>query len=138
MSEQTLPEQTHGHATGEHAHPGPAQYILIGLILFFLTVIEVAIVYIQPITTNMPVLITSLMVLMTIKFILVAMFFMHLKFDNRLFSTLFTAPLLIAICITLAMVALFGAFTAGQHGGHYVPGLSEPAVVKPAEKGGGH
>jgi hypothetical protein len=35
---------------------------------------------------------------------------MHLKFDNRLFAGLFTAPLLVATAIVIALLALMGAF----------------------------
>jgi cytochrome c oxidase subunit IV len=114
MSQQTAAE--HAHAGEEHAHPGPGTYLLIGLILFILTVIEVVIVYIPAIASQPLLLIPSLVVLMTIKFALVVLFFMHLKFDNRLFSALFTAPLLIAVSITLALMALFGAFAVGHYG----------------------
>jgi cytochrome c oxidase subunit IV len=129
MSDHTAVVE-HGHAPGEHAHPGPGTYLLIGVILFFLTVIEVVIVYIPAIASQPLLMIPMLMVLMTIKFALVVMFFMHLKFDNRLFSFLFTAPLLIAVCITLALMALFGAYAVGQYG---APGET------PAKEGGsGH
>lgn len=95
----------HPVAGHEEHHPGPGVYIGIGLILFVLTVIEVAVVYLDALA---PVLLPILMVLMIIKFALVALFFMHLKYDNRLFATLFTAPLLIAVSLTLALLALFG------------------------------
>jgi cytochrome c oxidase subunit 4 len=118
MSELT--EHTTGepiHSGEEHAHPGPAVYIQIGVILFILTAIEVAVVYIPAIASITWLLISTLMVLMVIKFALVVLFFMHLKFDNKLFAGLFTAPLLIAVSITLALMALFGAFVVGQGGG---------------------
>ena len=112
MSEHTVEGIDHAHHLEAH-HPGPKTYILIGLILFLLTVIEVAVVYIE---TLEALLIPILMVLMAVKFALVVMYFMHLKFDNKLFSALFTAPLLIAVSITLALMALFGAFvTVGSH-----------------------
>lgn len=112
MEHEADVEHAHAQAHEEH-HPGPATYLKIGLILFILTVIEVALVYVQALEA---VLIPLLMVLMVIKFALVALYFMHLKFDNRLFSTLFTAPLLISVSITLALMVLFGAFiTAGSH-----------------------
>jgi len=114
MSEQSVVEQAHG--AGEHAHPGPGTYLLIGVILFFLTALEVAVIYIPSIAQVPLLLIPILMVLMTIKFALVVLFFMHLKFDNRLFASLFTAPLLIAVCVTLALMALFGAYAVGHYG----------------------
>jgi cytochrome c oxidase subunit 4 len=100
------------HAAGEHHHPGPAEYIKIGVILFVLTVIEVAVVYVPALSA---LLVPILMVLMAIKFALVVLWFMHLRFDNPLFSGLFTAPLFIALAITLALMALFGSFFGGGH-----------------------
>lgn len=101
----------HGQGAAEHGHPGPVEYLKIGAILFVLTVIEVAIVYVEAFR---PWLVASLMVLMVIKFALVVLWFMHLKFDNRLFSTLFTAPLVIATCIVLALIALFSFYVGGE------------------------
>ncbi len=88
----------HPVAGHEEHHPGPRQYVTIGVILFVLTVVEVAVVYMSLGAFLLPIL----MVLMVIKFALVVLYFMHLKFDNKLFSTLFTAPLLIAASIVLA------------------------------------
>jgi len=44
-------------------------------------------------------------VLMAVKFLIVVSYFMHLKFDNRIFSVLFYAGLLLAI--TVYVIALF-------------------------------
>ncbi len=120
------PEHPEHPVAGHEAHhPGPRQYVMIGVILFVLTVVEVAVVYMS----LGPWLLPILMVLMTVKFALVVLFFMHLKFDNKLFSTLFTAPLLIAVSIVLALIALFsyrtlqaiimaGGSVTGAGGGH--------------------
>ena len=98
------PEHPEHPVAGHEAHhPGPRQYLTIGVILFVLTVVEVAVVYMSLGAFLLPIL----MVLMVIKFALVVLYFMHLKFDNKLFSTLFTAPLLIAVSIVLALIALF-------------------------------
>jgi cytochrome c oxidase subunit 4 len=42
------------------------------------------------------------------KFIIVVMFYMHLKYDHRLFRVLFTGPLLIAALTLLALMFLLG------------------------------
>ena len=42
------------------------------------------------------------------KFVIVVMFYMHLKYDHRLFRVLFTGPLLIAALTLLALLFLFG------------------------------
>jgi len=56
------------------------------------------------------------MALMVVKFALVVMFFMHLKYDSQLLTGLFAGPLLIASAIVLAMIALYGWFGTGGLG----------------------
>jgi len=53
------------------------------------------------------VIVPILLVLSAVKFSLVAMFFMHLKFDNRLFSTIFTGPLVLAFAVLIALLTIF-------------------------------
>jgi heme/copper-type cytochrome/quinol oxidase subunit 4 len=48
-----------------------------------------------------------LMVLSAVKFALVAMFYMHLKQDSKLFSGLFVFPLMIAAFIIVVLMLLF-------------------------------
>lgn len=86
---------------GEHAHPGPRQYVIIGIILAVITAVEVATFYVPAFR---PILIPFLLTLATIKFAMVAMFFMHLKFDGRLFTWLFVAGLLLATAILSVML----------------------------------
>ena len=38
------------------------------------------------------------------------MFYMHLKPDSKLFTALFTAPLLLAAAVVLALMTLMGAW----------------------------
>ena len=45
-----------------------------------------------------------------VKFVLVVGFFMHLKYDSSIMRALFVGPLIIAILIILAIMALFGAY----------------------------
>jgi cytochrome c oxidase subunit 4 len=46
-------------------------------------------------------------VLSATKFAIVVLFYMHLKYDHRLFKLLFTGPLIIAVSTLLALFALF-------------------------------
>jgi cytochrome c oxidase subunit 4 len=96
-----------GHAppAGEHAHPGAKQYLAIAVVLLVLTVIEVAIFYVPQLKS---VLVPTLLALSAIKFALVAMFYMHLKFDHRLFSWLFVVPMVLAAALIIALLKLFG------------------------------
>src|SRR4051812_23936137 len=89
---------------GEHAHPGAKEYVVVAVVLAFLTSIEVAIYYLDFVR---PFLAHLLIALSLVKFFMVAAFFMHLKFDNRLFSTLFVGGLILAISLGIALLALF-------------------------------
>jgi cytochrome c oxidase subunit 4 len=51
-----------------------------------------------------------LLAMSAFKFFLVVGFFMHLRYDHPIMRALFVGPLLIAIVIILAVMALFGAF----------------------------
>ena len=92
--------------TGGAAHPTPRTYIIIAAVLTVITAIEVAIFYWDALKDA---LVPIFIVLSAVKFALVAMFYMHLKFDERLFSGLFVAGLLLAASVIIALMALFGA-----------------------------
>jgi len=89
----------------EHEHPGNSEYVRIGVILAIITAIEVAIFYIPALT---PVMLPLLLILSAAKFALVAMYYMHLKFDSRLYTWLFCGGMMIAGALLLAFLGLFG------------------------------
>lgn len=72
-----------------------------------LTSIEVAIYYID---LNTITLVTGLLILAACKFGLVITFFMHLRFDNRLFTVFFLGALVMAVAAFIAMLAMFRVF----------------------------
>lgn len=76
-----------------HAHPSPAKYVGVALFLAIVTGIEVGIYYIE-----MPdrLFVAILMGLAFIKFAMVAAYFMHLKFDQRLLRRLFVTGIVLA------------------------------------------
>lgn len=88
----------------EHAHPGWGTYALIAAILTVITAAEVAVFYIPALDA---VLVPILLVLSGAKFVLVVMFYMHLKFDSNIFTGVFAAPLLLAVLLVIGMVLLF-------------------------------
>ena len=49
----------------------------------------------------------TLLSLSALKFAIVAMWYMHLKFDHKLFSWLFVVPMGIAALVVLALIRLF-------------------------------
>jgi cytochrome c oxidase subunit IV len=100
-----MADPTHAPAShGEHAHPGAKEYLAIATVLVVITAVEVAVFYIP---SMKPVLVPVLLTLSAVKFALVAMFYMHLKFDHRLFSWLFVLPMLLATFVILALIKLF-------------------------------
>ena len=106
---------SHAAHADAHAHPAVGTYLKIGLTLFILTALEVGAYEVvhrgQPAGFAHllePVVVPVLLILSAIKFALVAMFYMHLKYDHRLFRVLFTGPLLIAALTLVALLFLFG------------------------------
>jgi cytochrome c oxidase subunit IV len=79
-----------------HSHPGPRQYVMVAIILAVVTAAEVAIYYV---TALEGVLIPFLLAFSVIKFALVALWFMHLRFDSRLFARLFVTGIVLALFI---------------------------------------
>lgn len=88
----------------EHGHPRTWEYVQIAIVLAIITGAEVMVYYQEAVR---PLIVPILLVLSACKFTLVAMFFMHLKFDNRLFSMLFSGPLVLAFAVMMAVLSLF-------------------------------
>ena len=88
------------------AHPTPRTYLKIAALLTSITAVEITIFYMDALKD---ILVPVFLLLSAVKFALVAMFYMHLKFDQRLFSALFVAGLLLASFLIIALMALFGA-----------------------------
>jgi cytochrome c oxidase subunit 4 len=107
-SHTAVAHQAHG---GGHA--SVKTYINVAIALAILTAIEVASLYTPGIPNGL--LVTSLLVMSALKFSLVVGFFMHLRYDSRILRTLFVGPLMIAIAIILALMALFSAFILLPH-----------------------
>ena len=104
MHNPTSTEVTTGQTAHQPAHPRAGEYVRIAVILALITMVEVLVYYQESLR---PVIVPVLLVLSAIKFSLVALFFMHLKFDNRLFSTIFTGPLVLAFAVLMALLTIF-------------------------------
>jgi cytochrome c oxidase subunit 4 len=48
----------------------------------------------------------ALLIMSAAKFIIVVMFYMHLKYDHKLFRALFTGPLIIAMATLIGLLFL--------------------------------
>src|SRR5690606_16978402 len=82
-------------------------YILIVLILGVITYAEFAIVEYPQAWLGQTMTLVVLAVLSVLKFLLVVMFFMHLKGDARMSSGFFASGMVIALATFIAMTAMF-------------------------------
>ena len=85
-----------------HAHPGPFEYIKVALILAAVTAAEVIVYYMSGLKS---VLVPVLVGMSAVKFGLVGLYFMHLKFDTRLFRRLFALGIALAIIVYSVVLA---------------------------------
>jgi cytochrome c oxidase subunit IV len=92
-----------------HAHPHPtwSTYKWVALVLVIITVIEVWVYYIPQFVASR-LFVPSLLIMSAVKFVIVVMFYMHLKYDHKLFRALFTGPLIIAVLTIISLLFLFG------------------------------
>jgi cytochrome c oxidase subunit 4 len=79
-------------------HPGVAQYVEIGVILAVLTGIEVS-MYAFRGALSRAVTTPTLLVLTAIKFLLVVLWFMHLRFDHKMFRRVFFFGVVLATVV---------------------------------------
>jgi cytochrome c oxidase subunit 4 len=115
---------THGDHAAEHPHPPAGLYAKVGLILFVLTALEVGLYEITygghagpSARAIMPFFVPLLLLLSAAKFALVAMFYMHLKQDSKLFSGVFVFPLIIASFVIVGLMILMAYHMAFARAG---------------------
>ena len=87
-------------------HPDPATYIRVGAILAVVTAVEVVLYYLD---IAFGALLGLLLALSLMKFVLVLLWFMHLQFDSRLYSTLFAGGMMLVIALFFVVLATLGA-----------------------------
>ena len=83
-----------------------AGYIRIAIILAAITALEVSTYYVDFGPLFMP----SLMIMMVVKFVMVVSYFMHLKFDSKIFTFLFYTGLGLALFVYITALATFKFF----------------------------
>ena len=101
---EVLPEEGGGH----HDHPGEGKYIKVALVLAAITAVEVAFSYWEAVEG---ILAPSLIAMSVVKFAIVVLYFMHLKFDSRLFRRLFVAGIVLAVFCFTAVLTTFHVWT---------------------------
>jgi cytochrome c oxidase subunit 4 len=112
MSSGAVDQADHVEPAGDHddhaGHPTEWQYIKIALILAAITAVEVALYYwsfSSDVANN-----TVLMLLAAVKFVIVAAYFMHLKFDNKILRRLFITGFVLATFCYVAYLVTLGVF----------------------------
>jgi cytochrome c oxidase subunit 4 len=98
-----------GHAAEQHeeehgGHATVGTYVLIGVILTIITAVEVAIFYIPALAG---VLVPVLLTLSAAKFVIVVLFYMHLKYDHPIFGRVFFGPMFLAVIVAAGLLLLF-------------------------------
>lgn len=91
---------------GAHEHISDNKYVVIAAILAIITAAEVAASYIELGWAFIPLLLS----MMVIKFFIVVSFFMHLRFDNKIFARLFYIGLFLAVFVYTAALLTFRFF----------------------------
>ena len=97
-----------GNDDHEAEHLSDNRYIGIALILAVITALEVAASYLDLGAFFLP----ALLGMMVVKFLTVVLYFMHLKFDNKLFKRLFYTGLILAIFVYVVALLTFRFFDA--------------------------
>jgi cytochrome c oxidase subunit 4 len=109
---QAAVAKAEGHE-GVGGHPGPRTYVLVAAWLFVATAIEVGMYYLK-----MPagLFIGLLLFLMIVKFTTVVAYFMHLKYDAKIFRRFMVTGIVLAIAVYMIVLLTFGLFRASAHG----------------------
>lgn len=99
----------------EHAHPTWSIYWKVAVVLTLITAVEVWVYYIPSFVASR-LFVPILLIMSAVKFAIVVLFYMHLRYDHRLFKTLFTGPLILAVTLVMALMFLFGHLHVGRIG----------------------
>ncbi|MEP6832806.1 MAG: cytochrome C oxidase subunit IV family protein [Gemmatimonas sp.] len=96
------------HADEAHhdEHPTWSTYWKVALVLTFITAVEVSAYYI-PVWSKSWIYVPSMLAMSAVKFAIVGAYYMHLKYDHKVFRTLFTGPLLLAGLTLIGLMFLF-------------------------------
>ena len=87
-------------------HPSGWTYVKVGALLTIITAVEVWLYYI-PAAVASPLFNPTMLAMSAAKFAIVVMFYMHLKYDHKIFRALFTGPLIVAAITVVAFLFLF-------------------------------
>jgi len=111
------------------AHPSDRTYVGIGLLLALITAAEIVTFYFEDNLGS--ILVPVLLVMMVVKFVTIAGYFMHLRFDTNLFTRLFVAGVVLAIFVYLVVLTTFEFFGVAGEKGSTADERQAAAVVVP-------
>ena len=121
---------THETEHGGGGHPSLKQYIFIAVLLFVITIVEFVLILdsvglreASPVGTTI-----ILFLLSAVKFAIVILFYMHLKFDNKFFFWVFIAGMVLAVMVGLALMGLFTAVKPTLGGEPRLPDVAAPCA----------
>ncbi|HVE75481.1 MAG TPA: cytochrome C oxidase subunit IV family protein [Actinomycetota bacterium] len=97
----------------EHTHPSEGQYIKIAVILAVVTAAEVLVYYIPSLR---PLLVPVLLAMAVVKFIMVALYFMHLKYDSRMFRRFFVLGVILSLAVFSVVLLTFSVLGSAGTG----------------------
>ena len=92
----------------KHEHPTEKQYVMVALVLAAITLAEVLVYYVESLEG---LLVPILAVMSIVKFALVVLWFMRVRFDSRLFGRLFFTGLALALFCYIAVLSTFHVWT---------------------------
>ena len=127
-----------GHLDADHTHgPTDGQYFLIFWTLFTITALEVSTYFWEDWfgegDTVRRIGVAVLLTLMVVKFVLIAGYFMHLKFDSALLRRIFVFGLIFGIAIYTIALSVMNIWT--DNGNTYYDDPPPPTMA-PATEGG--
>ncbi len=97
----------HDPTAPDHAHPSEWEYIKVAIFLAVVTAAEVALYYVDVGDFDVP----ALLALGVVKFVVVVLWFMHLRFDSRIFRRLFAIGILLALFCYIVVLSTFHVWT---------------------------
>lgn len=90
-------------------HPSPREYVRVAVVLAVVTALEVAVYYLDWVHEH-GLLIPLLFLFALVKFSLVVLWYMHLRFDSRTYARFFVMGLAGALTLYVAVLLMFRTF----------------------------
>lgn len=122
-----MSHQTHATSHDEHPPTTIREYVMIGLVLTVVTIVELWASYNEEMLGVL--LVPALFIMSAFKFAVVVAMFMHLRFEHPLLTRLFSFGMILATAMIIALAAIFWNDATDIVGGipADAPGAAAPA-----------